>query len=156
MSVQRLTHIGICVSDWKRSLVFYRDLLGFELVSEVAFAGEPSATLLELADVAFRAVYLERDGVRIELLDFDAPGSEGSGEPRPMNELGLTHLSLRVSDLDALVERFEEASVRVLRGTRIDVPEARTAAVFVTDPDGTRIELVEAPGDPAQPPAAPR
>ncbi len=156
MSVQRLTHIGICVSDWKRSLVFYRDLLGFELVSVVAFAGEPSAPLLELADVAFRAVYLERDGVRIELLDFDAPGSEGNGEPRPMNELGLTHLSLRVSDLDALVERFEEASVRVLRGTRIDVPEARTAAVFVTDPDGTRIELVEAPGDPAQPPAAPR
>jgi hypothetical protein len=25
----------------------------------------------------------------------------------------------------------------------------RTRAAFVTDPDGTRVELVEAPGDPA-------
>jgi catechol 2,3-dioxygenase-like lactoylglutathione lyase family enzyme len=27
--VQRLTHIGICVSDLERSLRFYRDCVGF-------------------------------------------------------------------------------------------------------------------------------
>ncbi len=56
MSILRLTHIGICVSDLERSLRFYRDLLGFKYISELEVAGEPSDTLLELRDVKLRAV----------------------------------------------------------------------------------------------------
>ena len=97
----RMSHIGICVSDWKRSLRFYHDVLGFRYVHELEVKGEPSDTLLRLEGVALRAIYLEREGVRIELLHYDAPGCTGDGEPRPMNQLGLTHLSLRVDDLDA-------------------------------------------------------
>src|SRR5439155_25693796 len=96
----RLTHIGICVSDMERSLRFYRDLLGFRFEHELRVAGEPGDTLLRLRGVELHAVYLQRDGVRIELLHFAAP----PGPPprsRPMNERGLTHLSFRVSDLDA-------------------------------------------------------
>jgi hypothetical protein len=37
--------------------------------------------------------------------------------------------------------------VRVLRDTRIELPHARMKAAFVTDPDGTLIELVQQPGD---------
>jgi catechol 2,3-dioxygenase-like lactoylglutathione lyase family enzyme len=64
-----------------------------------------------------------------------------------MNQLGLTHLSLRVDDLDAQLARLVEAGVEVLEPTRIDLPEAGVKAVFVSDPDGTRIELVQQPGD---------
>jgi len=143
----RLSHIGICVSDWKRSLRFYCEQLGFRYVSELELAGEPSETLLGLADLRLRAVYLERDGVAIELLAYESPGPLGDAEPRPMNRLGLTHLSLAVDDLDALLAELERAGVRVLEETRIEVPRARTRAIFVTDPDGTRIELVERPAD---------
>lgn len=108
--------------------------------------GEPSATLLRLPDVALRAVYLRRDGVTIELLHYDPPGHVGDGKPREMNALGLTHLSLRVSDLDGLLDGLEARSVHVLRDTRIDNPSLRARAVFITDPDGTLIELVETPG----------
>ncbi len=59
-----MSHIGICVSDWERSLRFYRDVLGFQYAFELAVKGEPSDTLLALKDVALRAIYLERDGVR--------------------------------------------------------------------------------------------
>lgn len=142
----RMSHIGICVSDWKRSLRFYHDVLGFRYVHELQVKGEPSDTLLRLKDVALRAIYLEREGVRIELLHYDSPGHVGSAEPRPLNQLGLTHLSLRVDDLDAELAAFERAGVRVLRDTRIEVPAARSKAVFVTDPDGTLIELVQQPG----------
>ncbi len=156
MSVQRVSHLGICVADAERSLAFYRDVLGFRQISELALAGEPAATLLQLPGVDFRAIYLERDGVRIELLHFHAPQSPGGGgAPRAMNRPGFTHLSLRVLDLDALVERLEGAGAQVLRHTRIEIPEAKTRALFVTDPDGTLIELVEAPGDPAALPGAP-
>ena len=44
----RISHIGICVSDWKRSLRFYHDVLGFRYVHELEVKGEPSDTLLRL------------------------------------------------------------------------------------------------------------
>ena len=154
MSILRLTHIGICVSDMERSLRFYRDLLGFKYVSRLDVAGEPSNTLLELEDVKLRAEYLERDGTRIELLHYASPGTQGDGAPAPMNRLGLTHLSLRVDDLGGLVQELTKAGVRVLESTNIYNPEFRAGAIFVTDPDGTRIELVDAPGDPTRPPGA--
>jgi catechol 2,3-dioxygenase-like lactoylglutathione lyase family enzyme len=143
----RMSHIGICVSDWKRSLRFYHDVLGFRYVHELEVKGEPADTLLRLKDVALRAIYLEREGVRIELLHYASPGCTGDGEPRPLNRLGLTHLSLRVDDLDALLPELAAGGARVLRETRIEIPAARTKAAFVTDPDGTLIELVQQPGD---------
>src|SRR5438067_944838 len=155
MSFLRLTHIRICVSDPERSLRFYRDVLGFQYRSELQVAGEPSTTLLQLPDVALRAIYLERDGTRIELLHYAAPGHRGDGSPRPMNALGLTHLSLRVDQLADTLATLKRAGVRILEQTEINIPAFQAAAVFITDPDGTLIELVQAPGDPAVPPGAP-
>ena len=152
MTFLRLTHIGICVSDWERSLRFYRDVLGFHYRSELQVAGEPSNTLLQLDNVELRAIYLERDGTRIELLHYASPGHRGDGSLRPMNQLGLTHLSLRVDNLAATLADLTKAGVRILERTHIDIPAFEAAAIFITDPDGTLIELVQSPGDPAVPP----
>jgi catechol 2,3-dioxygenase-like lactoylglutathione lyase family enzyme len=65
-----------------------------------------------------------------------------------MNQLGLTHLSLRVSDIDASIEDLTRLGGRAMLETRIDHARFHTSAIFVSDPDGTRIELVEQPGDP--------
>ena len=147
MTLLRLTHIGICVSDWDRSLRFYRDVLGFRYVSELQVAGEPSDTLLQLKDVELKAIYLERDGTRIELLHYASPGHQGEGRPRPMNQLGLTHLSLRVDDLAATLLDLKRAGVQIIEPTHIDIPEFKAAAIFITDPDGTLIELVQSPAE---------
>ena len=149
----RLTHIGICVSDMERSLRFYRDLLGFRFEHELRVAGEPSDTLLRLAGVDLHAVYLQRDGVRIELLHFAAPPGPAP-RSRPMNERGLTHVSFRVADLEATLAGLRMAGARVLDETVIRLPEFQAAACFVVDPDGQLIELVQSPGDPAAPPRA--
>ena len=133
----RVSHIGICVSDAERSLRFYRDVFDFRPVGEIAVRGEPGDTLLRLKDVDLRAIYLEREGVRIELLVYASPGHAGDGAPRAMNTLGLTHLSLRVDDVDAFLLRLEPAGGSVLADTRIDIPEVQTRAIFVTDPRST-------------------
>lgn len=138
------SHLGICVSDLEASLSFYRDALGFEPSGDLEVKGEPSETLLRLRDVALRAVYLCRDGVTIELLHYASPGHLGDGTPRAMNALGLTHLSLRVDDLDAQLAKLEARGVPILRETRIHNPALGARAIFVTDPDGTLVELVEA------------
>lgn len=137
MPIRHFSHIGLCISNLDRSLAFYRDGLGFAEVGRLDVTGEAAETLLQIHDVDLGAVFLERDGVRIELLHYRHPSHRGSGEPRPMNALGLTHLSLRVDDLDATLASLEAAGARALRASRTD------HAVFVTDPDGIRIEILE-------------
>ena len=147
MAGLRVSHIGICVSDWRRSLRFYHDVLGFRYLHEFEVSGGPASRLLQLEKVELRAVYLEREGLRIELLHYEQPGPVSGPTPRPMNQLGITHLSLRVDDLDEVVRELVEAGVEVRDDTRIELPAAQTKAVFISDPDGALIELVEQPGD---------
>jgi len=141
MSIRRFSHVGLCVSDLERSLRFYREVLGFEEDSErpaLSFRGEPAATLLGLSELELRAVYLVRDGFCLELLGFPVPGTLGEPHPREMNRLGFTHLSFEVDDLDAVASRVTEGGGTVLDASRIPV------ALFCADPDGARIELVQA------------
>jgi catechol 2,3-dioxygenase-like lactoylglutathione lyase family enzyme len=150
MTIRRFSHVGVCVSDLDRSLAFYRDGLGFRERKRLEISGEVTDTLLGLREVGLQAIFLERDGVRLELLHYASPGHRGAGEPRPMNALGLTHLSLTVDDLDAAIGALERAGARVLRATRVRNPELGARAIFVTDPDGTRIELIESQRDLAE------
>ena len=153
LPLARLTHIGIGVTDLERSLRFYRDLLGFTWEHQLDVEGEPTDTLLRLRGTKLHAEYLSRDGVRIELLHFGSPKAPARRD-RAMNEPGLTHLSFRVTDLDAVVDGLRKAGERVLDDTIIRFPEWQSAACFIVDPDGQLIELVQAPGDPAAPPRA--
>lgn len=141
----RFSHIGICVAELERSLRFYRDQLGFRPVFDLAVSGSQAARLLRLAELELEAVYLERDGVRIELLHYARPAPVGDGGPRAMNALGLTHLSLQVEDLDALASSLAEGPGRILTETRVEIAESGARALFLCDPDGTLIELVQHP-----------
>lgn len=148
MTLASFTHVGICVRDLERSLRFWQEALGFSRSGELRIAGEPTATLLGLPEVDLQAVYLERDGFRIELLHYPSPGSLGEGEARAMNLRGLTHFAFRVENLEESLARVLKCGGRVLEETRIRNPDFGAQVAFVTDPDGTRIEFVQAPGDP--------
>ena len=145
MAIRRLTHIGICVSDLARSLTFYRDVLGLREVGRFAYDDDATGTILEVADAKLELVYLERDGVRLELLHYASPGHTGDGARRAMNALGLTHLSFAVEDIDATARAIEAAGGRVLPRTRVTF-KSGNGGLFALDPDGTRIELIEAKG----------
>jgi catechol 2,3-dioxygenase-like lactoylglutathione lyase family enzyme len=153
VTVKKLSHHGLCVSELERALVFYRDGLGFREVSRLAFADPGTRRLLGLPGAKLEAVYLRRDGTTLELLHFPEPGTHLARGPRPMNQVGLTHLSFLVEDLDAALAKLGALGGRVLAETRLGGPGAGPKAVFVTDPDGTRIELVEGDFDPEQHPA---
>jgi catechol 2,3-dioxygenase-like lactoylglutathione lyase family enzyme len=148
MHVTRLTHLGICVSDIERSLRFYRDVLGCKEVGRLELEDETTAVFNGFQEVKVRAIYLERDGWRLELIEFPVPGWIGPQEPRPMNRVGLTHLSFRVDDLDAACAQVEAAGGGVLHATRLARPGLPTRAIMAYDPDGTRLELIQSPGDP--------
>jgi catechol 2,3-dioxygenase-like lactoylglutathione lyase family enzyme len=150
MSVIRFGHLGICVSSLAKSVPFYRDLLGFHALTETDVRGADADKLLGLAGVDQTTVFLERDGVRLALFEFRTPAGP-AGRIRTMNEPGMAAIMLRVDDLDATLAKMRAASVHVLDETRTDYPAYNSRLVFVADPDGTLVELVEIPGDPYVP-----
>lgn len=140
-----VSHLGICVSDLARSVRFYCDGLGFER-AESHTVGQEFGPLMEVeGEVALESQFIRKDGLAIELLHFAAPGIQGEAVRRPMNQLGLTHLSLRVADLDAVVATIAAHGGQLLPHTRTTFgPDLDF--VYCTDPDGTRIELMRLPG----------
>lgn len=141
-----VSHLGICVSDLERSVRFYQEGLGFEPVASHRI-GEEFATLMEVDGVQLESRMLRRDGMTIELLGFVAPGHTGEGSRRPMNQLGLTHLSLRVEDVESLAATIEAFGGTVIGSTRttLDMGGVRLDFLYCTDPDGVRIELMDLP-----------
>ncbi len=115
--------------------------------------GDEVAATMEIGrPVRFRSRMLQRDDVRVELLHWDEPEASGDRERRPMDRFGLTHLCIRVDDVEDLVEAAVAAGGAVHRQT-LSVLEGQGVGggpvklLYLTDPDGTRIELhVRHPG----------
>jgi catechol 2,3-dioxygenase-like lactoylglutathione lyase family enzyme len=141
----RFTHVGICVSDLERSVAFYCDVLGFtEVASRLHITDVGSANLLDFPTTDLELAYLERDGIRIELLWYRDPQCDRSEGRRPMNLVGLTHLSFRVGDFDGLCARIEANGGTVLPATTARFGNDNRG-VMTLDPDGIRVELIERP-----------
>ena len=139
-----VSHVGICVSDFDRSLLFYTEGLGFKL-AECFTIPDSLAQLAEVPPpIDVRSQMLVRDGWKIELLDWRTPPPEGAAlETR--RQIGFTHLSVHVSDLAATEARLVALGATPVESSRTHVPmrDGSMDVVFLADPDGIRIELVQ-------------
>ncbi len=135
------SHVGICVSDLERSLRFYTEVLGFTLKQSIPELGTPFDTLVELPGAKLRVHQVQLGGVTLELIGFIDTQVVGPAERRPMNQRGITHLTLVTDDLETVLARVEEFGGTVHPGTRVD--SAFGPIVFCSDPDGVRIELMQ-------------
>jgi len=117
----RIGHVVLKVRDLDRSLTFYRDLLGFKVVSE-------------LSNVM---IFLAADGQNHHDLALLRVGQQA---PSPIpTAVGLYHVAIQLADWEAvraahamLVERG------LLRGA---VDHGVSRSLYTADPDGNEIEL---------------
>jgi catechol 2,3-dioxygenase-like lactoylglutathione lyase family enzyme len=149
MAVQRLSHIGLCVTHIERSKTFYQEVFGYKCLSQIKIGKEADA-LLDLKGTDLDVVYLQRPGedTRIELLYFKSPGTEVSAKIRAVNLTGITHFSFRVDNLQEIIALTQQHGGQFLQSTFSEYKKFGIASCMITDPDGTRIELLQAPGDP--------
>jgi catechol 2,3-dioxygenase-like lactoylglutathione lyase family enzyme len=138
----RLTHIGLCVTDIRRSTDFYCGTLGFTEIGRMTVEDAASEQLLDVPGLVLDLVYLERDGFRLELLGYTAPGVEGGDDARPMNKRGFTHLSFRADDTEKLAAAIVEGGGRLLEERSVTFTGGNRG-LMLTDPDGNLIELIE-------------
>jgi catechol 2,3-dioxygenase-like lactoylglutathione lyase family enzyme len=141
----RPSHLGLCVSDLARSMRFYCDGLGFVPAERFELDSDTLAGLAESLEVAAPASmtsqFIRSGGMAIELLHYRTPPASG----RPSSSrgaLGLTHLAFHVDDLATAVARAVEHGGSVLESTRGSLG---VDLVFIADPDGTRVELMQQP-----------
>jgi catechol 2,3-dioxygenase-like lactoylglutathione lyase family enzyme len=142
-----MLHTGLTVSDLERSLRFWRDGLGMEVVMRQdkrggyleAIVGEAGADV-RMAHLAFPA-----GGHRIELFEYVEPRRIPS--PRRPADVGFAHVCVVCDDIDSLLERMAAhggspftAPVEVDTGAN-----AGGRCLYMRDPDGHVLELFQPP-----------
>ena len=132
------------MSDLERSLRFYCDALGFEK-AESHEIGREFAALMDFPDVVLTSQFIRKGSTAIELLAFSEPAPFGDRERRAINQLGLTHLSFQVGDLDGTAAKVVELGGAIVETSRttIDLGETPLRFLYCTDPDGVRVELMD-------------
>ncbi|MDX2167816.1 MAG: VOC family protein [Deltaproteobacteria bacterium] len=144
MKNARLLHYSHCVSDIARSKRFYTEVLGFRVVAEFDFDDAETATVMGVPGARFTGVFMTRDGMRIELIGFRHPPPREAPRKRAANEIGHSHLSFYVTDLDAALAELRAQGVEIERATRATLMNGIECCV-VRDPDGFPIEIVQTP-----------
>lgn len=144
-SITRPHHMGLQVRDLDRSLAFYRDTLGFSVV----FAWNPRAPYIEelvgAPGVDLHAAILRPPDseVFLELLEYR--GAQGPAVDTATRNPGTAHIAFFVDDLDSL---YADLTARGVASVSPPVtptigPNKGGRAVYVIDPDGIRVELIE-------------
>ncbi len=125
----RYDHLAITVSDMKRSLHFYRDLLGCQVMGQ-----------LLLREGTFRIVYLRSGDSMIELFQFAEPGRPRP-ETIPDEDIGYKHICFQVDDVDTFAAQLKANGVEFLVEPKMAATTPLRLAFF-KDPDGNKIEIV--------------
>jgi catechol 2,3-dioxygenase-like lactoylglutathione lyase family enzyme len=140
-------HTGITVSDIERSLVFWRDVLGFELSHRAHQKGELAEQITGVPGAEILIAVVKAPGHKIELLEYRAPADRRrQNELRPC-DVGSVHIALTVDNLDAVLESIAASGWKA-PGTPQTLtvgPNAGKRVVYVRDPDGTTIEFMQMP-----------
>src|SRR5213593_915337 len=117
-----LLHYSHCVSDIERSRRFYTDVLGFEVVAEFDFDDPATAKVMGVPGCKFKGIFMKRDGMRIEIIGFSEPPPDRRIRPRMSNEVGHSHLSFYVTDLEEALAYLRSKGVEVVKSTRAVLP----------------------------------
>jgi lactoylglutathione lyase len=144
-SIEGVSHFGIQVASLERSIAFYRDLLGLEMIAHWVrdqpyiqdLVGYPG---VELQVAVFR---FPNSGSFLEVLEYR--NVEKHAVDTSTANPGTAHFCLYVPDLDALHERLLAAGVEFVSGIKSPTvgPNQGAKAIYMVDPDGIRVELLE-------------
>jgi len=134
--IKTIDHIGILTNDLQRSVEFYTEVLGFSISAKI-----------EMDDVGLSAIFIEKNGSRIELMGYKGAIPERSegieiklgGGLIPIND----HITFTVDDIEATVTGLKGKGVEF--GLEPIQVEGGMKIASFKDPNGVLIELVEHP-----------
>lgn len=146
-SIVSAHHVGLTVASLDRSINFYGGILGFEVVFRWNPKADYIGQLVGYPNVDLHAAILRMPGTEVflELLEYR---NVESGAIDPANgNAGTVHIAFRVDDVDALHEMLLARGVSAVSApiTPTIGPNEGGRAVYMIDPDGVRVELIQSP-----------
>jgi len=139
LGVKAFSHVCVRVSEMERSLAFYREVLGFDVVFDVELEGASLVAVTGESGAHGRMVGGLLGGTSVELLEIASAGAPPRRRGGPA--LGYTNISLSVDDLEGA--RAAAVAAGCAAGPVVDIGGVRM--FFLTDPDETPVEIIEYP-----------
>lgn len=146
MKIIGADHTSYTVVDLERSLAFYRDLLGFEVLHiRPHITNQYFRDIIAFPDAVVKGALLRIPGTThcLELFEYVHP--RGEAQNLRNNNPGSSHMALYVDDLPALYDfllskgvQFRTPPVYLNEG-----PNIGGWALYMLDPDGITIELMQ-------------
>jgi catechol 2,3-dioxygenase-like lactoylglutathione lyase family enzyme len=143
-------HFSFTVSDIDRSIAWYVDVLGLELVSRQRQDDDYTRTLVGLADAVLEVARFAIPGRSpgtsdhmLELVQYVEPAGERI--PLRTNSPGVAHLAFLVDDIHERHRRMAAAGVE-FRGQPVRITAGTNEGGWVcyfSGPDGETLELLE-------------
>lgn len=147
--LKEVMHIGITVSDMERSIIFYRDVLGFAYKGELVMEGPETDALFRCAGCKVRVAYLngssELFAPPVELIQFLEPRSK-VGQP-DLRTTSISEICFHSKDIEALYHHLKEHQVECLSEPQLfDFTKdgfGKSKALYFKDPDGIILEAMQ-------------
>lgn len=158
VGVGNFAHI---VEDLETSLAFYRDVLGLEVTVTTEFSASSAIQAMgNTPNAESRIAVLPVPGLELGIELIEYRGIERRAQHPHFVDPGAANMAFRVRDLDALfpaIERFPGVNILTAGGrpVTIETPNGSLHAVFLQDPDGFVLELLDSPDVPADAPTGP-
>jgi catechol 2,3-dioxygenase-like lactoylglutathione lyase family enzyme len=139
-------HTSFTVSNLDRTIAFFRDCLGFQVMSR---APRDPAIIRQVTGVAgaeMEIAFLRGPGHVLELIEYKAPADRGRVNARPC-DTGFAHIAFDVDDADAAVAAAAKHGVHPINPPiAINAgPNKGRKVVYLRDADGVTVEFIEAP-----------
>ncbi len=146
MNIMRAHHVGFTVRDVDRSVAFYRDVLGLELIRISDRASIPSYDrMLGYKDVKLRIAVLTHpvNEFVLELVQYVNPPA--AGRELENRFVGAAHVAYRVANVDRTYEQIQEAGYGAINAPTDIVRDGKKVArgMYALDPDGISIEIFQ-------------
>lgn len=137
--VLAIPHIGLAVGDLERSLEFYHNALGLEVVSKREVCGDHISAGVQVMEARIKIALLEGGNAKLELLEYTNP----VGQPfdRPNSDAGSAHVAFEVTDLQATYDRLRSLGVPCNAPPYPSSFPKGTGWFYARDPDGITVEF---------------
>ena len=135
--------IGICVEDPEKMIGFYRDVMGFKLISDLMVPPEKSRPA-GFGKKGYRIIRLQtKSGERIKLVHPNSIPEKRTFNDEILSHRGNVFLTFIVEDLKATLRKIQKGTT-ILRteGEIIEVRKGVNLSIL-DDPEGNHLEFVE-------------
>ena len=143
MGIVNIRHTGIVTDDLKKSLYFYRTLLGFKIKKRMLEKGTTTDKISNLKNVSVETIKLyKKKNQLIELLYYHSHRRSNKKKVYNISRIGISHISMTVNNLQKTYEKLKNKNIRFISKPNIS-DDGNVKITFCRAPEGTLIELVE-------------